>query len=469
MVGGSVPVVRSERYDLTFKVRSNTENSENSAIAFIASDAFGFNSGGTADIVLSCSAMPGPINLIVFTDEQALKISSDAVQVCNLSNEEADFNAVRTVSFAMRNYTNVQQTFYFGNDLEPGFFKFGIQTCATSPMTVEPECTVGMVLRNPGGEHLSSDMVNLPGIYDSLTVFWAIIIGVWVANWLQHRKASNNLHKLSPLPAVFELISCALFAEAYTQRSADEDNTHTNAWGVVTQYIAMMFAFFLLLLISFGYCIIHERLDSENVFNVVAAPALACLSLILMRFVHKYFLAITVIFVVIVIISILKNTGRNGLILRARLMEIELTHPGEWVRGFPLAAPLLRKRFMIEGSRAIFTAYLVLWAMLGIFEVALKRDRETQLLLEELLEVFLVVSILWLVRLRDFRAFLPQANPNGGGAEEGDDAANTQRKPPCMLVHLPGKVDEAMCLGVEVNNDQVTAFLDSLRKPRTVE
>ena len=34
-----------------------------------------------------------------------------------------------------------------------------------------------MVLRNPGGEHLSSDMVNLPGIYDSLTVFWAIIIG----------------------------------------------------------------------------------------------------------------------------------------------------------------------------------------------------------------------------------------------------------------------------------------------------
>ena len=133
MVGGSVPVVRSERYDLTFKVRSNTENSENSAvcvtpaqptcvphsgrddrcgrfkhtrkkeckslpivgaeppphltsplppsttthchvqIAFIASDAFGFNSGGTADIVLSCSAMPGPINLIVFTDEQVRK------------------------------------------------------------------------------------------------------------------------------------------------------------------------------------------------------------------------------------------------------------------------------------------------------------------------------------------------------------------------------------------------------------
>ena len=87
---------------------------------------------------------------------QALKISSDAVQVCNLSNEEADFNAVRTVSFAMRNYTNVQQTFYFGNDLEPGFFKFGIQTCATSPMTVEPECKLACLdSAHCGGSALS--------------------------------------------------------------------------------------------------------------------------------------------------------------------------------------------------------------------------------------------------------------------------------------------------------------------------
>ena len=93
------------------------------------------------------------------------------------------------------------------------------------------------------------------------------------------------------------------------------------------------------------------------------------------------------------------------------------------------------------------------------------------MLLEELLEVFLVVTILWLVRLRDFRAFLPQADParlNGGDAEEGEEATDARDKPPCILVYLPGKVDEAMCLGVEVNNNQVTAFLDSLRKPRTV-
>ena len=65
--------------------------------------------------------------------------------------------------------------------------------------------TVNMVLRNPGGEHLSSDMANLPGIYDSLTVFWAIIIGYVTLTCVRGSEKSWARGRATALPQIAAL------------------------------------------------------------------------------------------------------------------------------------------------------------------------------------------------------------------------------------------------------------------------
>ena len=70
----------------------------------------------------------------------------------------------------------------------------------------------------------------------------------------------------------------------------------------------------------------------------------------------RYFLAFAVVSVVTIVVTILKNAGRNLIILRMRLYDIE-AHALPQLGGagaVQFAEPLLRKRFMIAAARMIF-------------------------------------------------------------------------------------------------------------------
>lgn len=418
---------------------------------------FGFLSGGTANIKITCTLPPGPIKLIIMTDDQYTKIASDG-NVLSCGN--SGFFAVRTVRWAMYNHTQENMTFNFGTDLEAGFYQFGIQTCSPAAFLMEPLCRVNTVLLNPGGEHLSSDMIELPRIYKSLTIYWGITIGLWGLNALFYVRMSNRLHKISLLAPVLKLTGCILYANAYELNSQEEASVQEHAWAETFGYFAITYSFFILLLTADGYCILRSRLECEVAFHIFAAPALASVALVLQRFVHRYFLAMTVVFMVIVVISLLKTSGRNTMMLRARLSEIELLQPNGVLNERDLALPLRCKRFLIEGSRLIFTMYIVLWALLGIFEVSLVNNRQGQILLDELLDVFLVTSLLWLLRLRNFRSsYIPFRDVLRSSSNENDDNSMSST---CSIVQLPGVDNESICLGVNVLSHQFETFMKTL-------
>lgn len=191
------------------------------------------------------------------------------------------------------------------------------------------------------------------------------------------------------------------------------------------------------------------------------------------------FLVPTFIMLVVIIVSILKNSGKNSQFLRIRLMEIEALTLHQLGSAEEFAAPLLAKRFMIAAARFIFIVYSILWTIEGVVDAALKERRDLQILLEELLIVFLVTSIVWVVRLRNFDRFV---RPHTDRMQEHEEDATEARRPPCDVLivrkhvfqaafvnllayygvlQLPG---EKQCLGVQVTHEQLYTFTKNLRR-----
>jgi hypothetical protein len=136
------------------------------------------------------------------------------------------------------------------------------------------------------------------------------------------------------------------------------------------------------------------------------------------------FLALTVVLLVVIIVTILKHSGKNAMLLR-------------------FAAPLLAKRFIIESGRFIFIIYSVLWSTEGVLDNALKEKRDMQILVDEFLIVFLIVSIMWVIRLRNFEKFV---RPHAERRRDLEEEAIEARRPPCDILVVSTLCASRLCL-----------------------
>eukprot|EP00041_Stephanoeca_diplocostata_P032226 m.1026685 g.1026685 ORF g.1026685 m.1026685 type:complete len:357 (+) comp24108_c0_seq39:848-1918(+) len=308
--------------------------------------------------------------------------------------------------------TNLTHTVTFGStDLDehfvkPGFYQFAMFLCSTSSVQMRnpnknPTCDARLVMLNPGGEHLSSDEISLPEVYSVLTIVWVAVAFLWALNWVMYYRMSNKLHDLVVVLPAMLVVHYGVYHRGYKELSQTGDTGNSLIdIGDLTETAIVMHSFFILLLLASGYCIINATVKKTDLLTFVSATVGAFAAISLMSFVHRYFLAIAVVTVVVIILTLLKHTSKNVLMLRMRLREIERTQPRQFVGGYPLAAPLLAKRFLIESSRAIFVAYAALWANVGIFDITLQEDRTKKAVLDELLLMFLVVAIMWVTYRR---------------------------------------------------------------------
>eukprot|EP00040_Diaphanoeca_grandis_P024764 m.136505 g.136505 ORF g.136505 m.136505 type:complete len:479 (-) comp29858_c0_seq2:98-1534(-) len=427
--------------------------------------AFGFNDGGSVQFSLHCQRFDGVVQFITITDDQQSEFDTDLARACLTEQTAPPVNYyVKRVEFRMAtgpiNKTIVHKLLVgAGLDLEAGFFGFRVQVCLSAMDTYfgQEPCWAELEMVNSEGNHLSSDLMMLPAAYRALSIFWAVILGLWFANWMRHHKASNRLHLLATFAPMWMLLYTGLLWQHYTKRVTGEaDGSYKDISAIVLNCV-VPYALFLLMLIAYGYKILRNSMERSSLINSVASPTILAVALTLTSEVHNYFLAITVIFVVLIIITVLKNAGRNIGLLRNRLREIEALHPDATVRGLPLTSPLLAKRFMVEGSRAIFTGYLVLRALSGIFDVSLTQQRGIQVLVQETILCLLMVSILWLLRLQNTSVYRNMMNATD--ANDDDEAEETSV---CQIVYIPG--ENVACLGVEVNQVEFEAFLETLKR-----
>eukprot|EP00038_Savillea_parva_P006334 m.163045 g.163045 ORF g.163045 m.163045 type:complete len:493 (+) comp12265_c0_seq1:122-1600(+) len=414
---------------------------------------FGFNAGGTASIAASCENRLEtlPFTFVILTSEQAEAVSIDGHTDCNLA-----FRHVRAVSPANRNEVTLNYTVVFGNDLETGFYRFGLLLCLAGALPNDCEAT--LTLLNPGGEHLSSDQMDLPNIFNAFLIFWGVVVGLHLVNWVTYFQYRNNLHDAVLVAPILAAISARLNRDAWEAASNDEDNSALLKEGLVAAYAALCYSFLLIMLITDGYCILRPTLDQGRGEGTIGLAVAVFVSMVCMLYIHRYFLAFTVVSLIATGIIILKNAAKNILALRMRLLEIEDSAGPQLGTVAEFAAPLLSKRFMIASARFTFITYTVLWSIEGAIDNALEKQRDMQVVLEEVLVVYLIVSIMWVTRLRNFERFV---QPHDERRREAEAEATELRRPPCDVVQLPG---EKLCLGVQATETQLINFLDGLRR-----
>lgn len=127
---------------------------------------------------------------------------------------------------------------------------------------------------NPGGEHLSSDEIKIPGIYYTLMFVWTAVLGLWLLNWLRWHRFSNRLHDVLIIPPLLKLIELVLQWRRWSLLSRDGEATSSveNAYHTVDN-LENAFFFAMYMVLAQGWCIIRPRIDRENKIVIFRKPS----------------------------------------------------------------------------------------------------------------------------------------------------------------------------------------------------
>lgn len=179
-----------------------------------------------------------------------MQLSSDGHRACDLS-----FAHVQDIG--VRNRLSLNYSIVFGDMLPTGFYRFGLLLCVAPSTSPPVDCVASLTLLNPGGEHLSSDLIDLPGIYQGFLIFWCVLIGVHCLNWAVYFKYRNELHDMVVVAPILAAISALLNRIAWIMQSQNEDGNPWLKRAQVASYAALCYSFLMLMLMTYGYCILR--------------------------------------------------------------------------------------------------------------------------------------------------------------------------------------------------------------------
>eukprot|EP00051_Salpingoeca_urceolata_P028543 m.487391 g.487391 ORF g.487391 m.487391 type:complete len:500 (-) comp24983_c0_seq1:147-1646(-) len=428
----------------------------------LAGRSFGFQKGGSITLRLDCDYTPGQLGLVLMSVEQYSEYRDDYDTPCN----GVPLKFQRNLTLPANNSLSV--TAIAGADFKPAFYEFLLRECDPFPPTNKshPRCEAVLTVINPGGEHLSSDEIQIPGIYRVFLTLWATVVLLWFVNWFQWHQYSNHLHKVLTMGPILKLVVIALEMQRWERRSSEgtEDRQLADFRYVLTAF-ENAYLFALMILIAFGWCIIRFHLDQEAVLNLCIGPTVFFLSSILIHFVHEYFIGFTTIAVLLMVVFILRHSSCNMVFLLARLSEIrayERRHPNP--DGTSLSLPISWKWKLIKQSRSVFVMYAMLWALLTIVSTFLGEHSWIETLVFEIIEAVVYLAVLFFFRLRNFAAFVPaqqrQRRPRRrrrvGEQGNGDDE---DQQASFALISMPA---ERSMIGVIVDNDLFVEYVKSL-------
>lgn len=466
-----------DSYEFLSLTRKKLSDGQVNYLHMMLGDTFGFNSGGLVEYSLDCnSTNTGLIALWVLTAGQKVQLSSDAAEVaCEpltsaRAVENADAVVIIDSSSASHANGRVQQRSYIdiNNDdgMKPGFYYFYIRECIppaerfSAQSRFPASCKVTLNVTNSGGEHLSSDDIPIPDVCDAYIIMWCTVLALWVLNWGLHFRKTSPFHDIMFLGPVCHVAS--LFFEKQFYEDFSENGMKTKKvedLAALMRMLAASLLFFVTMLASHGWCILRYDISQGNRLSILGLPPLFLLSMVTTRWVHRYFLATSIITAVIMVIYILKEGGRVLHDLRMRYSEIVtfVTSRDPSLEIDKLLEPLISKRFLISTIRLAFVGYALSWAFFGILAVYLDEHHYIEFNLEEL-SVFLTwLAILWAFRARgSYQA--ASSNQTSSNTDEEED------QPQCILLDAPGR--GTTDVGIPVNFEQFLEYIASIKAER---
>jgi len=234
-------------------------------------------------------------------------------------------------------------------------------------------------------------------------------------------------------------------------------------------YIQTSFLFAMVMLIAEGWYIIHHRLETSKRTVIFVLPILYYVTACCTKWVHEYFLGLTIIVVIVIVVYIVRHCGFNILFLYRRFYDIQVAFRTNERHGISIeefAAPLLAKLDSLRYLRFVFVTYCIAWAILSIVDGFLIGESWILHLCEEAIDGAFFILILCVFRLRSYRAFVGDAADREGGSNTGRRRANTQRDTMDVTL-LEDRKQKPLAILVPIHNDLFREFLNFTVKAGT--
>eukprot|EP00730_Choanoeca_flexa_P002652 TRINITY_DN11120_c0_g1_i3.p1 TRINITY_DN11120_c0_g1~~TRINITY_DN11120_c0_g1_i3.p1 ORF type:complete len:511 (+),score=101.67 TRINITY_DN11120_c0_g1_i3:244-1776(+) len=410
---------------------------------------FGFKRGGFIDFDMNCTGETGRLLLVAMTRRQRNDVLERPATVCNAAGTVAVAYNLEEQQYISTTNTGVryQVKSEYGTGNRSDFYTFYLVECPPSAPVRSPpgRCGLRLVTLNPNGEHLSRDEIPLPDVYTFFILCWGSVLLAYILNGIWYWQYSNHLHKTLVLPALVGLILSLMDQAHWAVLSEDgvAKDSISDARNVFRILETTIF-FAVTMALSDGWGIVHPEMDSGTLASVIGMPLCFFSISALTTFVHRYFLGLAIIMVVLIVVFVVRHSAGNLLFLHHRYHDIALVHRAENHGGLDMdhfAAPIIRKLEILSVLRTAFIFYCVTWAIVGI-AASFMDDRTwiVELMFEILL--FLYFCVLYgVLRLRDFDPFY-EAERQRQRAENNEDdievelLADKQDKPFALLVPL---------------------------------
>ncbi|BFI25728.1 hypothetical protein MPTK2_1g23790 [Marchantia polymorpha subsp. ruderalis] len=165
----------------------------------------------------------------------------------------------------------------------------------------------------------------LPFLFFGLLVVWIILVGVWTINtWSKRRWQTSNLQwVLTAVPVLKALVLGLSFVFWYSCLNLSSCSFWV-AFGVFVSRIFFETACFIaFLLISHGYCIMHEQLSIAERRSIAGLASLLYLTLTGYKAAVPQFAVLVVLIYLVMLYVIFLHVSRNLTVLREQLQHIQ--------------------------------------------------------------------------------------------------------------------------------------------------
>ncbi|KAL2652331.1 hypothetical protein R1flu_020459 [Riccia fluitans] len=165
----------------------------------------------------------------------------------------------------------------------------------------------------------------LPFLFFGLLVVWVILVGVWTVNtWSKRRWQTSNLQwVLTAVPVLKALVLGLSFAFWYSCLNLSS----CSFWVAFGVFVSRIFfetsCFIAFLLISHGYCIMHEQLSITERRSIAGLASLLYLTLTGYKAAVPQFTVLVVLIYIVMLYVIFLHVSRNLTILREQLQHIQ--------------------------------------------------------------------------------------------------------------------------------------------------
>ncbi|KAG0578025.1 hypothetical protein KC19_5G198800 [Ceratodon purpureus] len=253
---------------------------------------------------------------------------------------------------------------------------------------------------------------SLPDLFFGLAILWSFLVVVWTSNtWSKRRWQTSNLQwVLTVIPAMKSLVMGLSFVFWYSCLHLKTCSFWV-AFGVFVSRIFFETACFVtFLLISYGYCIMHEQLSLTERRTVAGLTSLLYLTLTGYKAAVPQFAVLIIFIYAVLLYVIMAHIARNLSLLREQLQQIQ-------AEGVHMMQNAVHTKYtMFRKFQGAILAMVVLEILMHAQAESVVNEYWVRLLVREVTEVTIFFFIGWTFRSREQTPFfnvMPRSNTAG--------------------------------------------------------